>query len=177
MRVRLVLGTVAVCLLAAAVPASAQQKVAYLDSRRILQEAPGAQEARTAIEQQMRGFQQRLGALQDSLQKMGQDYQSRSLTLSADARRSEEQRLAAKQREMQAQAEQLEIEANRKQSDLMKPVMDKVEQAIEAVRKEGGYAIIFDASNGAMVSADSTLDLTTQVIARLKGSSSSAPKN
>jgi outer membrane protein len=78
---------------------------------------------------------------------------------------------------MQAQAEQLEIEANRKQSDLMKPVMDKVEQAIEAVRKEGGYAIIFDASNGAMVSADSTLDLTTQVIARLKGSSSSAPKN
>jgi len=181
MRVRLTLGMVAVGLVVAAVPASAQtaqQKIAYLDSRRILQEAPGAQEARTALEEQMRGFQQRLTTLQDSLQKVLQDFQQRSLTLSPDARRTEEQRIGARQRELQAQADQLELEANRKQTELMKPVMDKVEAAIEAVRKEGGYAIIFDAANGAMVSADSTLDLTTQVISRLKGGSpSTTPRN
>jgi outer membrane protein len=181
MRVRLVLGMVAVGLLAVAAPATAQQaqqKFAYLDSRRILQEAPGAQEARTAIEQEMRSFQQRLESLQDSLQKVIEDYQSRSLTLAPDVRRSEEQRIAAKQRELEAQAEQLRLDANRKQNDLMQPVMDRVEQAIETVRKEGGYAMVFDAASGAFVSADTTLDLTTQVINRLKaGGSSSSPNS
>ncbi len=174
MRVRMVLGLVAVGMLAAAVPVSAQAKIAYLDSRRILQEAPGAQQARTAIEQEMRAFQQRLQTLQDSLQKVIQDYQQRSLTLSPDARRTEEQKIAAKQRELQAQADQLELDANRKQTELMQPVMDRVEKAIEDIRKEGGYAIIFDAASAAMVSADSALDLTTQVINRLKAGSSSA---
>lgn len=177
MRVRVVLGAVAVGLLAAAVPASAQQKVAFLDSRRILQEAPGAQEARTAIEQEMRTFQQRLTTLQDSLQRVVQDYQQRSMTLSPDARKTEEQKIAAKQRELQAQAEQLELDANRKQNDLMQPVMDRVEKAIEDIRKEGGYAIIFDAASAAMVSADTTLDLTLQVINRLKAGASSTSRD
>lgn len=179
MRVRQILGTVAVGLLAVAAPVSAQaqqQRFAYLDSRRILQEAPGAQEARTAIEQEMRSFQQRLATLQDSLQKVIEDYQKRSLTLAPDVRRTEEQRIAAKQRELEAQAEQLQLDANRKQNDLMQPVMNRVEEAIESVRKEGGYAIVFDAASGAFVSADSTLDLTTQVINRLKaGGASSSP--
>jgi outer membrane protein len=166
---------VAVGLLAGAVPATAQQKVAYLDSRRILQEAPGAQEARTAIEQEMRAFQQRLTALQDSAQKVLTDYQQRSLTMSPDARRTEEQKISARQRELEAQAEQLQLEANQKQSDLMQPVMTRVEDAIEAVRREGGYAIIFDAASGSFVSADTTLDLTTQVINRLRASGASSP--
>jgi outer membrane protein len=169
----MVLGMVAVGLLFA-VPVSAQ-KFAYLDSRRVLQEAPGAQEARTAIETEMRAFQQRLTALQDSLGKVMQDYQQRSLTLSPDARRTEEQRVMAKQRELEAQAEQLQLEANRKQTDLMQPVMDQVEKAIETIRVEGGYAIIFDAASAAMVSADTTLDLTTQVITRLKAGAGPTP--
>lgn len=159
---------VVVGLLAGAVPAAAQGRIAYLDSRRILQQAPGAQEARTAIEQEMRNFQQRLAQLQDSAQQVLSDYQQRSLTLSPEARRTEEQKIAARQRELEAQAEQLQLEANQKQSDLMQPVMDRVEEAIEAVRREGNYAIIFDAASGSFVSADTTLDLTTQVINRLR---------
>lgn len=175
MRVRMTLGMVAVGLLAGAVPATAQQKVAYLDSRRILQEAPGAQEARSAIEQEMRNFQQRLTSLQDSAQKVLSDYQQRSLTLSPEARRTEEQKIAARQRELEAQAEQLQLEANQKQNDLMQPVMNRVEEAIEAVRREGGYALIFDAASGAFVSADTTLDLTSQVLTRLRAGGPTSP--
>jgi outer membrane protein len=165
-------------MLSAALPATAQQTVAYVDSRRIVQEAPGAQEATKAMEQQVRGFQQRLTALQDSLQKVLQEYQQRSQMLTAEARKAEEQRIGAKQRELQAQADQLELEANRKREELMKPVMDRIQAAIDATRKEGGFAFLLDASAGAFVSADSSLDLTTQVIARLKAASgSSTPKN
>jgi outer membrane protein len=177
MRISPTIGAIALGLLAAAPAASAQQKLAYVDSRRIVQEAPGAQEATRAMEQQVRGFQQRLTALQDSLQKVLQDYQARSQMLTQEARASEEKRIGARQRELQAQADQLELEANRKREELMKPVMDKIQGAIDATRKEGGYAFILDAATGAFVSADSSLDLTTQVIARLKAASPApAPK-
>lgn len=174
MRVRLFLGLVAVALLGLAGPVSAQQqKIGYLDSRRVLQEAPGAQEARTAIQREMAGFQQRLQVLEDSVQQIFEEYQQRSLTLSADARRAEEQRIMAKRNELQARAQQLEVEANQKQTELMQPVMSRVEEAIEAIRVEGGYALILDATSGAIVSADTTLDLTMQVIERLKAGDAS----
>lgn len=178
MRVRLVFGTVAVVLLAAAAPAMGQQKIGFLDSRRVLQEAPGAQDARTAIQREMAGFQQRLQVLEDSVQSIFEDYQQRSLTLSAEARRAEEQRIVAKRNELQARAQQLELEANQKQTELMQPVMTRVEQAIDYIRTEGGYAFILDTTSGAIISADTTLDLTVQVIERLKaGDASAAARN
>lgn len=178
MRVRLVLGTVAVGLLTAAAPAMGQQKIGFLDSRRVLQEAPGAQDARTAIQREMAGFEQRLQVLEDSVRSIFEDYQQRSLTLSAEARRAEEQRIVAKRNELQARAQQLEVEANQKQTELMQPVMTRVERAIEDVRTEGGYAFILDTTSGAIISADTTLDLTVQVIERLKaGDASAAARN
>jgi Skp family chaperone for outer membrane proteins len=50
----------------------------------------------------------------------------------------------------------------------MKPVMDRIRDAIEAVRVEGGYTMILDAASGAFLAADPSVDVTTQVLARLR---------
>jgi Skp family chaperone for outer membrane proteins len=76
---------------------------------------------------------------------------------------------------MSARVNTINVEADTRGQEIMKPAMDKVDAAIDALRKEGGYAIIFDAGRGAMVSADTTLDLTKQVLARLRGSAPMAP--
>jgi outer membrane protein len=175
MRTWFVLGFFAAALIAAVAPASAQQmRIGYLDSRRVLQEAPGAAEARQAIEQEMASLQRQMSMLDDTLRRAIEDFQARQMTLTADARRTEEQRLQAKRTELTARAQQIELEASRKQDELMSPVMGRVEQAIEEIRREGGYAIIFDLGAGAIVSADTTLDLTAQVIARLRGTAGAA---
>ena len=49
----------------------------------------------------------------------------------------------------------------------MQPIMDQVTEAIDQIRTEGGYSIIFDLSGQAIVSADPELNLTQQVIDRL----------
>ena len=71
-------------LLLLSAPVSAQQlKIGYIDSRRVIQEAPGSQEARQLLEREMGTYQTQLRAMEDSLQTMLSDYQQRSVMLSA----------------------------------------------------------------------------------------------
>jgi Skp family chaperone for outer membrane proteins len=48
----------------------------------------------------------------------------------------------------------------------MAPVMQTVREALESYRKEKGYEVILDAQ--AVVAADKNLDMTDDLVARLK---------
>jgi outer membrane protein len=120
------------------------------------------------MQQEMSRFEAQVKVLQDSLQKMITDYQQKSVMLSPDEKRKREQEITQKRGELEQQASQLEQQAMQKQNQLMQPVMQQVEKVISDIRKEEGYALIFDVASRALVSADTTLDLTSKVIARLK---------
>jgi outer membrane protein len=163
-------------LMAVSAPLSAQAatKIGYIDTRRVLQEAPGATEARTTLESAMQGFQGQLQAMQDSLQSMMTDYQQKSLVMSADAKQKREQEIIQKRTGWEQRAEQLQMQAAQRQQEVMAPIMQRVEQVISEVRQAQGYAIVFDVASEAIVSADPALDLTNAVIERLKSSAPAA---
>ncbi len=178
MRTLLSAGIAAIGLAAAASPAFAQGRVAYLDSRRIIQEAPGAQAVRDSIQAEINAFQSQLQVLEDSLRTMMEEYNRQSVTLSPEARRQRQQEIGARQAQLEQRAAQLEQQAAQRQEQLMAPIMERIQSAISVIRQEGNWSIIFDAATGAMVSADTTLDLTTQVIERLRASGGGdAPRN
>jgi Skp family chaperone for outer membrane proteins len=54
-----VLAVAGLMVVAAPVAAQATAKIGYLDSRRIIQEAPGAREAQATLEREFQGFQAR----------------------------------------------------------------------------------------------------------------------
>lgn len=165
-------------LLAVGTPAFAQGvKVAYLNSQRVIQEAPGTDLVRTQIQQQLQRYEAQLKVLQDSMQKMVTDYQQKSVMLTPAEKTKREQELGQKENEIRQRAAQLEQQAAQMQEQLMKPVMDKIEKAISDLRKEEGYTIIFDVASRAIVSADTTLDLTSKVIAKLKAGSGAPTAN
>jgi outer membrane protein len=154
---------------AAAAPAAAQvQKIAYLNSQAIIAETPGAVEAQTQIQQEGQRLQQRIQAFQDSMNTLVADYQRQSVLLSPEEKKRREEALGAKEQSFAQRAQILQQEAQTRQQEIMQPIMRRVEEVIEAVRSEGGYAIIFDTESAAIVSADTTLDLTNAIIARLK---------
>ena len=58
----------------------------------------------------------------------------------------------------------------------MQPILDKVKAAIEEVRVEGGYAMIFNADQGSpIVAVDKSLNVTEKVLTKLSGTTASAP--
>lgn len=166
----------AVGLLTVAAPLTAQAtgKIGYIDTRRVLQEAPGAQEARQAMEQEMQGFQAQMQAMEDSLQTMMSQYQQKSLVMSAEAKQQREQEIMQRRASFQERAEELQERAGRRQQELMEPLMQRIEEVISQVRQAEGFALVFDAASDAIVSADPGLDLTTKVIERLRAAGPAA---
>lgn len=166
-------------MMALAAPLAAQAaptKVGFLDTRRIIQVAPGAEEARATLDREMAGWRTQLEAMDDSLTAMATDLQQRSSVMNAEARARSEQQIRDKQAEFQQRAEQLQQQAGMRQEQLMQPIMARVETAISEVRQAGGFAMIFDAATDAIVSADPSLDITEQVIQRLQAAGPTASR-
>ena len=160
------------------VSAQAAGKIAYVNSERLFQEAPGAAEARTTIQREAEKYRAELAVLEDSIQNMYTDYQQKQVMLSPDAKKKQEDAITAKQRSLEQRSTQYEQQIARRQEELVKPIMDRINQALEDVRKEGGYALILDSARGSIIAADTTLDLTAQVLAKLRtsGATAGAPK-
>ncbi len=156
--------------LVATATASAQSvpKIAYIDSRKIIQEAPGAKEAQATFQKEMQGYQAQLKIMEDSIKSLMSEYEQKQVMLSPEAKKQKEEEIRQKQATYQQKANDLEQKLNQRQSELVQPIMDKVKGVIEDLRKSGGYAMIFDAAGSGLVAADPALDLTDQVLARLK---------
>lgn len=166
-------------LLAAAVaaPLAAQgpQKFAYVDSRRVIAEAPGAAEAQATFEQEIQAFQTELQGLEAELQTMFDDYERQQVTLSPDARRERQEAIRTKQAEYQQRAQQMEMRAAQRQTELVEPIMARIQTVLSEIQRAEGYAFIFDSAAGAVVAADPALDLTEQVLSRLRTGSAGQP--
>ena len=143
-------------------------KIAYINSQEILLQAPGAAAAQAAFDQEMQAYQAEIAQLETELQNMEAALQQQQLTLSPEARTNREQQLQQKFQEYQQRASQLQEVANQRRAALIQPVMDNITQIIEGIRVEGAYSLILDAAAGSIVSADPALDLTQEVIVRLR---------
>jgi outer membrane protein len=158
-------------MLVVAAPLAAQAaptKIGYIDTRRVFQEAPGAQDARNTLEREMQAWQTELQAMEDSLGVMINEFQSRQSVMNAETRQRREGEIRQKQGEFQQRADQLQQQAGRRQQELMEPIMQRVEQVISEVRQAEGFAMVFDVASDAIVSADPALDLTSRVVERLR---------
>lgn len=153
-----------------ALPAAGQgaPKIAYIDSRRLIAEAPGAKEAQESFERDMNRYRAELQQLEESIKSLLSEYEQKQVLLSPEAKRQKEEEIRQKQRAYQERAGELENEAARRQSELVEPIMDRIQQVLTQLQKEGGYAMIFDAAAGALVAADTTLDITNEVLRRLR---------
>ncbi len=124
---------------------------------------------------------QLLGAFQEGLVKGGEakatafeaDYNKyladvNSGTLSKIQQGERESALARTQQEIQQYEQQVQLQVLQKREELLKPILQKIDEAIKAEGKEGGYQFIFDSSvSGALLFAKESDDLLPAVKKRL----------
>lgn len=168
----------ALALITLAVPAAAQQaptRVGYLRTDSLLANAPGMAQVQQQLRTELAPFEQRLRLLEDSARVLQQRLSQEALGLSQQAREERQAQYQQQVQALQQQAAEAQQQGAQRQSELLGPVMQRIEEAISAVRQEGGFAILFDASGEAIVSADTTLDVTQQVLARLRAASAGNP--
>ncbi|HUF29746.1 MAG TPA: OmpH family outer membrane protein [Gemmatimonadaceae bacterium] len=156
--------------------AAAQQKFAYINSQTLLQQAPGRAEAEAQFQRELQAYQTEVKRMGDSLKVMVEGYEKEQLVMSPAAKEAKQRELAGKEQEYQQRTAELERKAAAREDELTRPILESIRRAIEAVRAEDGYAFIFDvASNGAVVAVDKNLEVTNEVLAKLRSTASAPP--
>ena len=165
------IGLTAVFLMATptAVAAQVGGKVAFVDSRLILQQTPGYTAADSQFTRELSSWRNEVQRLQASLDSAARDFEQSSVILSPSARDAKRQDLIQQQSTLETRAADLESRAATRQRELLDPIEQRVNVAIEQVRASGNYAIIFDVGSpgSGIVAADRSLDLTQVVIDEL----------
>lgn len=145
------------------------QKFGYVNSQQILAEYP---QAKTA-DNQLATYQKQLISKGESMVKSFEaDYKdfatkAQSGTLSQVQMQQKEKALGEKQQAIQKYEIEVKQKIAKKRQDLIKPILDKVQNAIEAVGKENGYTMIFDTASGTILHAQDSDDVTAKVKAKL----------
>jgi outer membrane protein len=166
-------GVVALAVVAVAPAAARAQgtlKFAYIDSRAILAQAPGRAEAEAQFQKEMQTYQGQVQKMGDSLNTMMAAYTKSELTLSPAAKEARQKTIRDKEAAYQERVQGLQEQAQQRQGELMGPIMQLINTAISDVRAQEGYSFIFDvgAQGGVVVAADTTLNITEKVLARLR---------
>jgi len=148
--------------------ASAQQKVGFVNSQRVLAEAPAIQTVQQTLEREFTPTRASIDSLGQRVQTGQQQLQQQGATLSAAARQQREQELQQLYTQYQQRGQQAQQALQRREAELMQPVMQTISAAIEAERAAGGYTYILDTASSLIVAVDSSVDLTDRVLARLR---------
>lgn len=150
--------------------AQSPAKFAYVDSRALLQRAPGSSAIQAQITKERNDAQASVSKMQDSLRTMYDAYLKEQTTLTAAQKETREKALQAKNTEFDQKVQQLDQDMQKRQYDLIQPMMNQIREVLDAIRNEDHYTFIFDVGNdpGLIVAADKNLDITDRVLARLK---------
>ena len=161
---------VASTMFAQGTPSSAPIRLAYINSQVILQQAPGRAEAEATYDKEAAAVRVQLQSMDDSLKALFATLQKDEPTLDSARRVVREKAFEEQRNQYQQRAQSLNEQMQKRQADLARPLMDQMAKVLDEFRQKNGYSIIFDVATQAsvIVSADKSLDITDQVLARLK---------
>lgn len=135
-----------------AVLASAQihaQRYCVIDSKYILDNLPEYKQAQTKLDEASSVWQKEIdGKLQD-VDRMYKSYQAEQVMLSDEMKKKREDEIVKKEKdakELQKKRFGFEGDLFKKRQELVKPVQDKVYNAVQKLASSKSYDIIFDKS-------------------------------
>jgi len=171
---RALVGAATVLVVSKAAPLAAQaapapQRFAYVDTRLILDAAPGRAEAEAQLQKEGVVWQAEINKMTEQMNAMISDFQKKSGTLAAAERDKETKRIQDKQAEFQKRNDDINAEAERRRNEVLQPILDQIKLALEDVRNASGLDVIFDVGqNATLVAVNKNLNLSDRVIARLR---------
>ena len=131
--------------------ANAQVKIAHVNTAEILDAMPDKAKAEQDLEKYYTELQNQLQAMAREYQTKMQDYEANQATMSNLVRQSKEKEIVDLQTRIQQFQLNAEEEFEKKRAELLRPILDKIQNAINAVGREKGYTYIIDLATGAAV--------------------------
>lgn len=149
-------------------PAQAQQKVGYIDSEYILERTPEYATIQQNIDRMAQEWQEEVDQKREEAEALFQEYQARELLYTNEERQRKQDEIVR----VEEEAERLRMEyfgpegqLFSEQEQLMRPLQERILEAVEEVATEEGYDYVFDKKGDFLfLFAREQYDLSDQVL-------------
>ncbi|MFT4521131.1 MAG: outer membrane protein [Bacteroidia bacterium] len=157
------------------------QKWAYVDSEYILSQLPDYKSAQKQIDELAAKWQKEIEGMRRNLDSMYKEFNAEEVLLNNDQKKQREAQIVAKEREIaKVQQEKFGYEGLlfKKREELIKPIQDRVFDAIQKVAKREALDFILDKSGDlVMLYSNARFDKSGEVLAELGITSLDERKN
>lgn len=147
------------------------QKFAYIDTEYIFENIPEYQEAQKQLDALSEQWQQQIERKYAEIDKMYKDYQAEEILLTDQMKSKRREEIILKEQEAKDfQKEKFGVEGElfKKRQELIKPIQEKIYQAVQETANLGQYSVIFDKASGAtMVYSNPKYDKSDDVLKRM----------
>ena len=124
------------------------QKIAHIDSEQLLFSMPETKTMQTELKKVEQTYGDEYGELAKSIEAKVKKYTAEGPT-QTDAKNQERQlELKTLEQKMQKFGQAAQSEIQKKQFDLLKPIVEKAQKAVKDVAAEKGIIYVFDSSPG-----------------------------
>ena len=147
---------------------SLAQKFAYVDTDYILAKIPEYNQAQDKLDNYSKGWQEEIEMTMQKIEKMYRSYQSEQILLTEEMKSARENLIFAEEKKVQdLQIKYFGPEGMlfSKRQELIKPIQDKIYDAIQQVATNNKYSVIFDSSSDLiMLYSNNNLDKSDKVL-------------
>jgi outer membrane protein len=153
--------------------AARAQRYCVIDSKYILEKIPDYNNAQKQLDVASQGWQKEVDSKMQNIDQMYKSYQAERPMLSEDARKRREDEIVAKEKEakdLQKKYFGYEGEVFKKRQSLVKPIQDKVYNAVQQYAQNRGYDMVYDKAGGITIFyADPKLDKSDEIVKLIPG--------
>ena len=130
-----------------------QNKFGHIDSQELLLLMPERKTAETEVQNFAKTLEAQLELMTAEYQESVQEYQSNEATYSDLVKQDKIAEISGLEQRIQAFQQNAQQSLQKKEQELLEPILSKARKAIEDVATEGGFTYIFDKSQGSILYA------------------------
>lgn len=147
------------------------QKFAYVDTEYILAKVPQYKEAQAELDKLSMQWQKEIEAKYAEIDKLYKAYQAEQILLTEEMKKKREAEIIQREKEakdLQKQKFGVDGELFKKRQYLVKPIQDKIYNAIKEIAEKKTYAVVFDKSSDLTILYSSPkFDISDEVLESL----------
>ncbi len=147
--------------------------IGYTDHELLIVNMPEYQDLRQELEQDFAGTQEELQGMIQEYQELAERYQRQQALLSDERRQEREQELQQLEQQIRERQQQSEQALQQREAELLSPLLQRVDQAIQEVAADENLDIVLRNQVGPMqpvilyVNPDRIMDITLPVARKL----------
>jgi outer membrane protein len=157
----------AFALLAPALPAFAEFKLAVVDQRRALLSSDGGKAAEKTLTQLQEKKKQEIEPRSTRCKKMQEDVEAQRFVLSEEAMQEKAIEFQSCQRDLERDVQAAKDEIAVQERKVLAPLAKKLDEAVKEIGKAKEFDLVLDRSTPGVLYSTDALDITDLVIKRL----------